>query len=160
MTETTASAPRVVVGIDGSPGAAHALREAAHEALIRHAELDVIHVWAPPVVGSTVGGFAIPIDSDEYRKAHGKLLDDAVDDLMKQADIRPELVERHLVQDCSVAGASSPPPKAPTFSWSATAAVAASPASCSAPSASSACTTPPAPSSSSPTRPEARRRKP
>jgi nucleotide-binding universal stress UspA family protein len=42
---------RVVVGVDGSPGAEKALRWAADEASLRHAELEVVSCWsAPPAV--------------------------------------------------------------------------------------------------------------
>ncbi len=42
---------RLVVGVDGSPGAEKALRWAADEAALRHAELDVVSCWsAPPAV--------------------------------------------------------------------------------------------------------------
>jgi nucleotide-binding universal stress UspA family protein len=40
-----------VVGVDGSPGAEKALRWAADEAALRHAELDVVSCWsAPPAI--------------------------------------------------------------------------------------------------------------
>jgi nucleotide-binding universal stress UspA family protein len=43
---------RVVVGVDGSPNSVAALRFAAEEARLRHAELHVVHAWnynpAPP----------------------------------------------------------------------------------------------------------------
>ena len=42
---------RVVVGVDGSPGAEKAVRWAADEASLRHAELDVVACWsAPPAI--------------------------------------------------------------------------------------------------------------
>lgn len=39
---------RIVVGIDGSPGAATALAHAAEEARLRNAVLEVVHITAPP----------------------------------------------------------------------------------------------------------------
>lgn len=39
---------RIVVGIDGSPGAARALEWAAREARLRHATLEVVHAWHTP----------------------------------------------------------------------------------------------------------------
>lgn len=49
---TARRAPRVVVGVDGSPNSVTALRFAAEEARLRHAELHVVHAWnynpAPP----------------------------------------------------------------------------------------------------------------
>jgi nucleotide-binding universal stress UspA family protein len=41
---------RVVVGVDGSQEASRALRRAAHEARLRGADLDVVHVVAAPSV--------------------------------------------------------------------------------------------------------------
>ena len=42
---------RIVVGVDGSPGAEKALRWAADEASLRHTELDVVSCWsAPPAI--------------------------------------------------------------------------------------------------------------
>ena len=41
---------RVVVGVDGSRDAASALRRAVHEARLRGADLDVVHVVAAPSV--------------------------------------------------------------------------------------------------------------
>ena len=40
--------PRVVVGVDGSPGAVKALHWAAEEAKLRGAELTVVHAWHIP----------------------------------------------------------------------------------------------------------------
>lgn len=49
---TVRRTPRVVVGVDGSPNSVTALKFAAEEARLRHAELHVVHAWnynpAPP----------------------------------------------------------------------------------------------------------------
>lgn len=42
--------PEVVVGVDGSPRAARALRWAAREARLRNVPLRVIHAWQLPLV--------------------------------------------------------------------------------------------------------------
>ncbi len=41
----SARTPRVVVGVDGSPNSVAALKFAAEEARLRHAELHVVHAW-------------------------------------------------------------------------------------------------------------------
>ncbi len=48
----------VVVGFDGSPGAMAAARWAVSEALLRHVDLHVVHVWQYP-------GLAFPKDSPQ-----------------------------------------------------------------------------------------------
>jgi nucleotide-binding universal stress UspA family protein len=48
---STSTQARIVVGVDGSPAAEEALRWAADEASLRHAELQVVSCWsAPPAV--------------------------------------------------------------------------------------------------------------
>lgn len=47
---------RVVVGVDGSPGARRALEIAGREASLRGARLEVVGVWAFPVYVDFVGG--------------------------------------------------------------------------------------------------------
>jgi len=42
---------RIVVGVDGSPGARQALSWALAEANIRHASLEVVHAWSYPDQG-------------------------------------------------------------------------------------------------------------
>jgi len=42
--------PRIVVGVDGSPGAATALRWALAEARLRQAVLRVVHAWMVPLI--------------------------------------------------------------------------------------------------------------
>jgi nucleotide-binding universal stress UspA family protein len=52
---TRPAVQRVVVGIDGSPGADAALDWAIAEARLRHAELDVFHVWSFPMTAYVPG---------------------------------------------------------------------------------------------------------
>ena len=103
MTDDPAIQGRVVVGVDGSVEATYALLAAAEEAVLRHAQLDIIHVWSPPVAGSPIGPITIPLHEDEYRAAHGDLLDTAVDALLERMPVQPERVERILAKDTSVA---------------------------------------------------------
>ena len=57
----------IVVGVDGSEGAAAALEFAAEEAALRQARLRIVSAWEVPIVAYT-GGFAPPLD-DETNQA-------------------------------------------------------------------------------------------
>lgn len=77
----------IVVGVDGSPGAAAALEFAAAEAALRFARLRVVSVWdVPPPLVET---FALPTEAYDFYQASGKrLADDAVEDVH---DLHPEV---------------------------------------------------------------------
>lgn len=47
---------RIVVGVDGSARARHALQWAADEARSRHATLEVVHAWSIPVLDEAAYG--------------------------------------------------------------------------------------------------------
>jgi nucleotide-binding universal stress UspA family protein len=49
----------VVVGVDWSDQAMEAVRWAAHEAELRHAELLIVHGWVPPYVAADFTGLAV-----------------------------------------------------------------------------------------------------
>jgi nucleotide-binding universal stress UspA family protein len=86
--------PRVVVGVDGSPAARHALTWAADEARARHATLEVIHAWQPPFVG----GFpftAATVDFSMFEDSARELVDTVVDEVDVSGLDRP--VERTLM---------------------------------------------------------------
>jgi nucleotide-binding universal stress UspA family protein len=77
MTEETARASgSVVVGIDDSEGARHALRWAAAEAKLRGAALRVVHAWSSPV--PLVAASAVEIDDAPYEAQARSLVDDAL----------------------------------------------------------------------------------
>ena len=71
---------RIVVGVDGSPQAAVALRWALDEARLRQATLEVVHAWLFPVVGD-VPGAAVDSLARDLERAAGELLDHVVDDV-------------------------------------------------------------------------------
>ena len=56
--------PRLVVGIDGSPGSARALRWALHEARIRSAAVEAVFAWNYPALHAGLRG-----PTDKYRTA-------------------------------------------------------------------------------------------
>lgn len=55
---------RIVVGVDGSSGSRAALRFAAEEARLRHADLDILISWEYPVLGSVPVHVLLPSASD------------------------------------------------------------------------------------------------
>jgi nucleotide-binding universal stress UspA family protein len=75
MTNTAPEAPRIVVGIDGSPASAAALDWAAHQAELTGATVEAVTTWKWP----TSYGMAVPLPND-YNPADdaGKVLEGAV----------------------------------------------------------------------------------
>ncbi len=56
----------IVVGVDGSAGAAEALRWAIAEARLRKARLRIVHAWTYGYTGMPLGGFAAMGGFDSY----------------------------------------------------------------------------------------------
>jgi nucleotide-binding universal stress UspA family protein len=81
----------VVVGVDGSPGSAHALRWAADTASAHGAALDVVHGWnvIPP---SDPTGLGFAFDRDVIAKESEALLDEMADDVLGPDRARPATV--------------------------------------------------------------------
>jgi nucleotide-binding universal stress UspA family protein len=65
----------IVVGVDGSDGAAAALRWAAAEARLRRARLRVVHAWNVPTIAYAGSGFVPPssFEDDLGQAAHTSL---------------------------------------------------------------------------------------
>jgi nucleotide-binding universal stress UspA family protein len=79
--------PRIVVGVDGSEGAAKALHWALGEARLRGASLRVVHAWSVPLVLSipSADAFGIPEPAESMQQVRAAL--------HKEAD---EILERSL----------------------------------------------------------------
>jgi nucleotide-binding universal stress UspA family protein len=79
MSGSQAPAPRIVVGVDGSPPSIAALRWAIHQAELTGATIDAIIAWEFPVVA---GGFRwaanAAFDGTEYAESTAKTLNAAV----------------------------------------------------------------------------------
>jgi nucleotide-binding universal stress UspA family protein len=90
---------RVVVGVDGSPGAQQALRWALDEAIARPATLEVVHAWQPPLMG----GYPITALSDPaaYQLAAAEELRAALTSVGEAASAPG--VEQSLVQGSAAA---------------------------------------------------------
>jgi nucleotide-binding universal stress UspA family protein len=57
---------RIVVGVDGSEPAHEALRWAVAEAVVREAELEVVHVWHYPSNLMSTVGYVSPVDVADF----------------------------------------------------------------------------------------------
>jgi nucleotide-binding universal stress UspA family protein len=87
-------AGRIVVGVDGSEGAAHALEWAATEARLRQATLEVVVAWTYP--SATQPPMSHPPISDEQLAREG----DAVIDhtlSLRDIDVRGVDIQRKVV---------------------------------------------------------------
>ena len=103
---------RIVVGIDGSPAAEQALQWAGQEARMRHAVLEIDHVWSLPNLG--YAGFVTQID--DFEKDAQELLDkvvgqarEAFPDLQIEANLlegppAPALIARGKLADLLIVG--------------------------------------------------------
>jgi nucleotide-binding universal stress UspA family protein len=89
---------RIVVGVDRSENATHALAWALGEAAVRGAVLEVVHGWAPPVAMSDIGALAYPVDPGVYAAGARELLDTALADIEGEAAARGVTVEPHSLQ--------------------------------------------------------------
>ena len=99
MTTATANPNRrVVVGVDGSDDAALALEEAAREAVLRDAQLDVVHVRHPPyTIGPAVAVAALSKEAP-LRDAAASLLEGIVDGGLAHLSERPQRIDKILVK--------------------------------------------------------------
>ena len=74
-------AGRIVVGVDGSEGAALALRWALEEARLRDASVAVVHAWhIPPMITADPTGMAMgALDPKQYEEAARLELNRSID---------------------------------------------------------------------------------
>ena len=88
---------KIVVGVDGSPGAAQALEWAVAEAALRKAALHVVHAWMVPLIEAIPDAWVIgspsvePTDEEVYKHlaaSSRKVLDQALD---QARALEPEL---------------------------------------------------------------------
>ena len=86
---------KIVVGVDGSPGARRALEWALDEAALRSATVVAVHAWQLPYVVSTpLGVVSVPVDDDATAEAEAELAA-AIDEV---AAAHPSItVERQVV---------------------------------------------------------------
>ena len=77
---------RVVVGVDGSAESLAAARWAMTEARHRHADVDIITCWYPPLVAEASGYQVGFLDADGYAARARQSLDATVASLASDAD--------------------------------------------------------------------------
>jgi nucleotide-binding universal stress UspA family protein len=85
---------RIVVGVDGSPGARQALSWALAEANIRHASLEVVHSWSYPEQGpksSVSPGLAVSVEALEQDAL--QVVEDSLAELVVPEDLQ---LRRHV----------------------------------------------------------------
>jgi nucleotide-binding universal stress UspA family protein len=89
---------RIVVGVDDSEQAAAALRWALAEAVLRHATVEVVHAWSPPVsalpFGATLHLRANEGEIDALARAS---VDELVDSALAEMDQQPPEVLRTIL---------------------------------------------------------------
>ncbi|MEX2103247.1 MAG: universal stress protein [Gaiellaceae bacterium] len=101
---------KIVVGVDGSPGAAEALRWALAEAHVREAKLHIVHAWMVPlvialpeplVVGLTPPGPSVEEVYERLRGAAKDVLDSSVRAAREEPGIQVEgeLIEGRAAQE-------------------------------------------------------------
>jgi nucleotide-binding universal stress UspA family protein len=84
----------IVVGVDGSAGAARALDVAAREAALRSTDLRVVCAWHVPV-GAYAGGMIAPaIDADDFASPLRTAAQRQIDEILERVDVPTELVLR------------------------------------------------------------------
>ncbi len=89
--------PHIVVGIDDSLGARHALHWAAREAKLRHARLDVIHVWAVPAQWAQGYGVEWTIDLEVLGGDAQSVAEELVAGMLTEAE-RPEKLTVNAIE--------------------------------------------------------------
>ena len=77
--------PPIIVGVDGSEGAAHALDWALREAAVRRVPLHVIHAWSPPEPISAIGSVLAPIEAEPYERQAKEMLERTIDGAVTRA---------------------------------------------------------------------------
>jgi nucleotide-binding universal stress UspA family protein len=104
---TVGGVPCVVVGVDGSAGARHALDWAIDEARLRKVPLRVVHAWMFGYIGGSVSGYpywggsigsytSLGVDLNDVHRAAEGLLDRALADVEDEAEGIE--IERQVVQ--------------------------------------------------------------
>jgi nucleotide-binding universal stress UspA family protein len=102
--DSSQGSPAVVVGVDGSPGAAEALRWALAEARLRKAPLRIVHAWTlgyETVTGGSgairwYGSESLGVDVTNLARAAQAVLEQATDPIIE--DVRDVEIDRQLVE--------------------------------------------------------------
>jgi len=105
VSEPLARSPFIVVGVDGSPHSAAALRWALGEAELRRAEVHVLHAWTVPPIRSGIGQMSpIAGPPESYRSAAEAVLTSAVEEAVREGAVQGLVLTRTLIQRAPAAG--------------------------------------------------------
>ncbi|MGH3191233.1 MAG: universal stress protein [Streptosporangiaceae bacterium] len=92
------AAPRIVVGVDGSPSSRAALRWAVRQAKLTGGTVDAVIAWQIPTVIGSTGWTPIYVGEEgDFAQDARKQLDAAIDDVVDPAD--SERVHAKVVKD-------------------------------------------------------------
>jgi nucleotide-binding universal stress UspA family protein len=81
------NAPRIVVGVDGSPSSRAALRWAVRQATFMNGTVDAVIAWQIPVVLQSYGWAPIYVEEEgSFEEDARKRLDALIDEVVEQAD--------------------------------------------------------------------------
>jgi nucleotide-binding universal stress UspA family protein len=89
----------IVVGIDDSQDARRALRWALAEARKHGAKLVAVHAWTPATLGAAgAAGPELLLEFDAFRRAEERVVEQAVEDVLKEEAADGVEIERRTVE--------------------------------------------------------------
>ena len=102
--DSSQGSPAVVVGVDGSPGAAEALRWALAEARLRKAPLRIVHAWTlgyETVTGGSgairwYGSESLGVDVTNLARAAQAVLEQATDPIIEDVEVTLDALREEL----------------------------------------------------------------
>jgi nucleotide-binding universal stress UspA family protein len=99
---STKGAPRIVVGLDGSPSSRAALRWAVRQAKFVNGTVDAVIAWQIPLVLQSYGWAPIYVEEEgSFREDARKRLDAVIDEVVSPADgqrVRSLVVKGHAAE--------------------------------------------------------------
>ncbi|MFP5327921.1 MAG: universal stress protein [Acidimicrobiia bacterium] len=98
---------RIVVGLDGSPGALHALEWAVEEAVVHQGNVTAVSAWSQPVVFSPYAAIATAVEREAFEEAAAVALHEAVEKVGAGPAIQERVIEGSAVPVLSHAAAGA-----------------------------------------------------
>jgi nucleotide-binding universal stress UspA family protein len=96
------NAPRIVVGVDGSPSSRAALRWAVRQAKLMNGTVDAVIAWQIPMVLQSYGWAPIYVEEEgSFRQDARKRLDALIGEVVEQADgqrVRSLVIKGHAAE--------------------------------------------------------------
>ena len=99
----TDTVPRIVVGVDGSPGSRNALMWAMNQARLTGATIEAVTAWQDPArYGTAYGWTSAAFEGDTYSTTMVKVLDDTIAEVSDQigapVTVLARVVQGHPVE--------------------------------------------------------------